>query len=78
VAELVRRIANEPRQVIINGYEVSMSLAERRLRTEIDAALKAQARPLKHLIHLMIKYPNLIRSKRRKLQIIVDAALADV
>ena len=76
--ELVLKIAQEPRQVMKDGEVVTMSRAERRMRAEVEAGLRGEVRALDHLLKLMIKHPQLLRSGTSETWVFINGALADV
>lgn len=76
--DLVIKIASEPRQVLFNGEAVTMSLMERRFRSEIEAAFKGDARALSRLIKLMMRYPVVVRTTKTQRVTIISGPLANV
>jgi hypothetical protein len=76
--ELVAFVGKEPRQVMLNGKTVTMSRAERRLRDEVDRALKGEVRALKLIVQLMIKFPKVVSSTRMEIHRFINGPIADV
>src|SRR4051812_27375751 len=76
VAELATLLAAEPKKVMIDGREVEMSGAERSFRLTIERALAGNRHDLAHLIRLMIKYPSISGTSRKKQVIFIRGALA--
>lgn len=73
--ELVALVGSEARQVTLGGEVVTMTRAERRLRDEVDKALKGEVRALKLILSLMIKYPTVVQ-KPGRIVTILHGALA--
>jgi hypothetical protein len=76
--ELVAFVGKEPREVMLNGKAVIMTRAERRLRDEVDRALKGEVRALKLIVQLMIKHPKVVSSTREERNYFINGPLADV
>jgi hypothetical protein len=76
--ELVAFVGKEPREVMLNGKTVMMTRAERRLRDEVDRALKGEVRALKLIVQLMTKYPKAVSSTRIEIHRFINGPLADV
>lgn len=68
--ELVALVGSEARQVTFGGEVVTMSRAERRLRDEVDKALKGEVRALKLILGLMLKHPTVVQRPPRIITIL--------
>lgn len=58
--ELVALVGSEAREVALGGELVTMTRKERRLRDEVDKALKGEVRALKLILDLMANYPAVV------------------
>jgi hypothetical protein len=67
----VKKVAGEPRQVLLNGEMTSLSRGERTFRLLVDRALAAKVRDVAHIIRLMIKHPDLAKTSDEQWHVVI-------
>jgi hypothetical protein len=77
LAELISKVGDEPRKVLVRGQEVNMSRSERLLRLQVDRALQGNVREVANIIRLMIKYPDIAASYREEKVVLIAGIDAD-
>jgi hypothetical protein len=72
--DLVRKVASEPRKVMLRGKQVEMSRCERTFRLVVDRALDGRPREVAQLLRHMLKYPTLSKSFREEVVIFINGS----
>lgn len=77
-ADMVRKIANEPRKAQIGGQDVVISRSEGVYRSMVGRALRDNKRELVSLLKLMMRRPSMAATFREHRVTVIGGSLADV
>jgi hypothetical protein len=77
-ADMVRKIADEPRKAQIAGQEVVISRSEGVYRSMVDRALRGNKRELIILLRMMMRRPSMAATFRKYHVTVVGGSLANV
>lgn len=72
--ELVRKVGSEPREAVLDGEVVEMSRCERTFRLMVGRALEGNAREVAQILRHMIKYPELSKSFKEEIVILITGS----
>jgi hypothetical protein len=73
LAELIQLVGSEPRKVLVAGKTVEMTRSERMMRLQLERAMQGKAQDVRQVLGLMLRYPDISRSSRKIIRIIMSS-----